>query len=272
MKIIKRRRLLYFLAMLIIPTILVSCSKRDFGQLSPQDVVNLYFKAREDGDVQVLKRIIYFPVEFSDQEKQEKINSILISSGEKVLRRGIGVKYKPEYEKIIDETTAEVGVVMLMGIPGSKKRIPFQQVILKREKDTWKFYMTTHELTESQLISRIKEDPFDTSSIYLLGRKYQPENPVRASRYFRKYYQLDPDGFWVSDEFLSSINRSMDVQKREEEILADLKSMPKDACDRSTVYRTLGQLYIEQEDFTKAKMYLDKAAESLENSTNKNSP
>lgn len=48
--------------------------------------------------------------------------------------------------------------------------------------------------------------------------------------------------------------------------------MPEDACDRSTLYRTLGQYFIEDGNYNRAKMYLDKAANALEQSSNKNSP
>ena len=169
------------------------------------------------------------------------------------------MKTKIEYEKIINDNTAEVGLVLKMGLLGIGKRIPFQQLILKKEDGTWKYSHSKYELTEEQLIETVTKNPYDASALYHLGRMYQPKNPARANKYYKKYYELEPKGFWISKELLDQIVSDEDIEKEEQEGLNELHNIPERSPDRAQVFWTLGQLFAEYGDYEKAKMYFDKA-------------
>lgn len=250
---------------------IIGCKKnKSIDKLSPKEVVDLYYKAKDKGNKDLLRQIIYFPPNISESQRKERL--ALTGAGEKGMMRAVVAKIKAECEKIIDDQTAEVGVVIKAGVSGFKKRIPFQQVILKKDNGIWKFSHSKHDLTEDQLIAAITKNPYDASAIFHLGRRYQPENPARASSYYRKYHELEPNGFWISEELVDQLKRFKSIEEQEREVSADLEYLPADACSRSTGYRKLGQLYIEHGDFAKARMYLDKSADALENSTDPNSP
>ncbi len=266
-----RQKFLLLIFVVLAVFIAHGCGKKSLDGLSPKKVVELYYQAKDDGDAELLRQIIIFPQDATEEQIVSRIKSEITVSAEKTLTRAVGAKVTVEYEKIIDDNTAEVGVVIFMGIPGLKKRVPFQQVILKKEDVAWKFYMSANELTEEQLVSRIRENPYDASAIYLLGRKYQPENPVRANRYYRKYCQLEPEGFWVSKQLLEYIERSGNIEEQEKELLAELQYMPEQAPARASVYWTLGQLFTEHGEYKKAKVCFDKAEKILKLPSNQHS-
>ena len=266
----KQSFLLYSFVVLL-AFIATGCGKgKNLDSLSPKEVVYLYYQARNDGDIELLQQIIYFPPDISEAQRKERLE--LAGADEKGVMRAVGAKTKAEYEKIIDDDTAEVGVVMFVGIPGLKRRIPFQQVILKKENNIWKYSHSKHELTEDQLVAAITKNPFDASAIFHLGRRYQPENSARANRCYRKYHELEPNGFWISEELVDQLKRFKSIEEQEIELLDELQYLPEKSPARSTLYRTLGQVFIEHGDFAKARMYLDKSADALENSNSPNSP
>ncbi|MHC4757799.1 MAG: tetratricopeptide repeat protein, partial [Planctomycetota bacterium] len=246
------------------------CDKgKKLDKLSPKEVVELYYQAKDDGDIEILQQITYFSSDVPEAQKRTKITTS--GADEKTVKRMVGAKIKAEYEKMLDDDTAEVGVVIFMGIPGWKKRVPFQQVILKREDNIWKFSNSKYEFTEDQLIEKIRENPYNASAIYHLGRKYQSENQAKANRYYRKYRELEPKGFWISKELKNQLERYENVERRENELLGRLQYIPEKSPDRASVYWTLGQLFIEHGEYEKAKTYFAKAEEILKWESNPNS-
>ncbi len=242
-------------------------SKR-LDRLSPKEVMDLYEEARNDGDVELLQKIIYFPPGTSEAAKKSKAAPLVAGTSEKGVMGLARAKVKAEYEEILDEETAEVGVVLLGGIPGMRKRVPFQQVILRKDAGVWKRSHSKHELTEEQLVSRIRENPYDASAIYHLGGKYASENQARAIRYYRKYCELEPKGFWISKELKDLIESYENVEQREKELLDKLQYIPEQSSDRAGVYRALGQLFTEHGEYEKAGQYFVKAEEILKFETN----
>lgn len=247
------------------------CGENDPSKMSPMEVINLYYKARNKGDIETLLKIIYFPPAISAEQRKAKAKSLLSGGDEKGMMKLARTKINAEYEEIINDDTAEVGVVLWGGIPGFKKRIPFQQVILIRENSVWKYVKSKYELTEDELVTIIRENPYDASAIYHLGRKYQPENSAKANRYFRKYYELEPKGFWISKEFLLNLNKNKDFRKIEIELLQKLPNTPERSPRRAGIYRTLGQYFSEYGDYEKARDYFDKAEKILALSPGENS-
>ncbi len=240
-----------------------ACSKQeDLVQMSPKEIVNLYYKSRNDGDTETLKQIIYFTPDTTEEQKQNKVQSVLAGSDEKLLMRSAGVNEKVEYERIIEEDIAEVGLI-LGGIAGMKGRVPVGQIILKRENGIWKYYYNKYELSENELTNMIKKNPNDPSLYYLLGNWIVNENPARAYRYFKKYYELEPDGFWISDSFLQDLKDLGNLKIFENKLLANLDNVPQYSPDRALTYRYIGQMYMERGNYEKAKQYFNKVEEIL---------
>ena len=258
-----KQSFILYIFVVLLAFIATGCGKgKNLDSLSPKEVVDLYYQARNDGDIELLQQIIYFPPDISEAQRKERLE--LAGADEKGVMRAVGAKIKAEYEKILDDDTAEVGVVMFVGIPGLKRRVPFQQVILKKDNSIWKYSHSKHELTEDHLIAAITKNPYDASAIFHLGRRYQPENPARASRYYRKYHELEPNGFWISEELLDRIEGYESVEREEKKLLEKLKYTPEKSSRRASVYLTLGQLFTEHEDYKKAEIYFDQAEKVLD--------
>jgi len=177
------------------------CGEKDPSRMSPMEVINLYYKSKDKGDAETLRRIIYFPPGTTDNQKEKRVKSELTGQDEKVMTRMFGGKVKAEYETILDENTAEVGVITTV----SRKRGAFQQIILKKEEGLWKYHYSKWDLTIDQLTEELKKNLLNTSLIFLLGSKIFPENPAKGKRYLRKYYEFSPEGFWVDDKLLNRL-------------------------------------------------------------------
>ncbi len=242
-----------------------------FRGSSPKDVIRSYYDAKDRGDIEFLRQIIFFPQSTTEEEINSRIKSEITGTDEKILTRAVGAKIKVEYEKIIDDQTAEVGVVLKMGLPCFKKRVPFQEIVLKKDDNKWKYSFSKYELSEKQLIEAIKENPYDASAIFHLGRLYQPDNPAKANKYYVKYRELEPQGFWISKELLDQIKKYQKIENEESELLKKLKNTPERSIRRASVYLTLGQLFTEHGDYKKADMYLEQAEKVASSLTSHNS-
>jgi len=266
----KRLQIAIITFLIIVASTMVGCDKRNRPEkLSPRDVIKLYYDAKNKGDVEFLRQIILFPQGMTVDEINSRIKSEITGADEKMLTRAVGAGIKVEYEKIFDAQTAEVGVVLKMGIPGFKKRIPFQEIVLKKDDNRWKYSYSKYDLSEEQLIDAITKNPYDASAIFHLGRLYQPENPAKAIRYYKKYCELEPRGFWVSKELIDQIKGHEDIENEESKLLEKLKNTPEKSPRRASVYWTLGQLFAEHGDYEKAKIYFDQAERVMGSLTQK---
>lgn len=249
--------------MLSIPVLVFlyfSGGNKSLSQMSPREIMSLYFKAEEKGDVETLRKIIYFSPGTSEEEKTAKVKAASNSGGAGASPLGLAT-IKPAYEKVLDNNSAEVGLVIVKGIGGIGKHIPYAEIMMRKEGGVWKCGDAKYVLTEEQLIAAIRKNPKVAWPYYYLGRIYQPENPARAKRYYRKYYELEPKGFWVDNVFLEDIKQSDNTKKEEQEALAELPRIPENAPRRADLYNYLCQLFTESGDYKKAQMYLEKAEE-----------
>jgi len=239
------------------------CGKKNPSKMSPMEVINLYYKAKDKGDTETLRRIIYFPPGTTDNQKEKRVKSELTGQDEIIMMQMFDGKVKAEYETILDENTAEVGVIATV----RRKRGAFQQIILKKDEGIWKYHYSKWELTIDQLTEELRKNPQNTSLVYLLGETIFPDNPAKGEKYLMKYYELSPGGFWVDDDFLNrleDINLAFnETDKYEKESLSILSSLPKGSSHRAQIYRELGQLYMEKRNYQKAQDYLDKAEQQL---------
>lgn len=263
-----RRIIISVLAILILVFVIGKIFiKPTLQNMSPKRMFNLYEKSRNRGDTELLKRIIYFPPGTTEQQKQEKVDSMVAVPDETILLGILGISEKAKYEKLLDENTAEVGTVA-----GSKfsldKQSPSKQIIFKKDEGIWKFHYSMWELSKEQLVERLRSQPENTSLYYILGMRILPDNIAKGHRYFLRYYELEPDGFWVDDDFRQSVigykKEFEQTEVYEKEILATIHSIHKDDVEsKALVYRRLGKLFMELEDYEKAKMYFDTSSKLL---------
>jgi len=182
-----------------------SDSKKDWSKMSPAEIVERYLAARNSGDTATIRKITYFSPGETESEIERKIQSAVASAEEKGTLRIFGVKTKVEYGKVIDSDTAEAGIIMDAVIG---RRTPLMQVVLKRDEGIWKYHYSKSELTDEQLREMIKRNPPDPDAFYLLGRKMIASNRKRATRYFMRYKELAPDGFWISSSMNDHIKNN----------------------------------------------------------------
>jgi hypothetical protein len=235
-------------------------NNNDIKSLSPRQVVSLYIKAHNECNRELLRKIIYFPSGMSEAEIEKKLGPASISreaKGGERITRAAGLRVTPGYEKILNEDTAEVGVLMKIGFGPLSKDIPGDQYILKRENEVWKIHYARSELTKEQLATTIKENPQAAWVYYRLGMEIQSDNPYKACMYFNKYYELEPTGFYVDSELKNKINILKNPDYEEQELLKSLNERPENAGGRIIIYIRLSQLFVETGDFNKAQKYLN---------------
>jgi tetratricopeptide (TPR) repeat protein len=232
-------------------------------RMSPKEIMSLYLKSRNKGDMETLRKIIYFPPGMSEEEKTAKVRLATTGFDEKTAMSMAMAGIKAECEKIINDDTAQVGLVVITGVGGIGKRTPFIEIVMKKDEGIWKYDYDKYSFTEKQLIEAIRKNPKDASAYYYLGRLYQPQNPARANRYYKKYYELEPEGFWVNESLLRNLKSYDDIQKEEEDASAKLYHIPEKSPNRATLYTTLGQLFMEHGDYQKAQMYLEESESVL---------
>jgi hypothetical protein len=250
------------------------CSKKkDLQLLSPRQIAELYIKPENQSDIKLRRQIIYFPPGTSEAEIRKRVESAVPSRDTKEderMLRAAGLRMTTEYEKILTEDTAEVGVVAKIGVGLSFKRKPADQLIMKKDNGIWKVDYYRGSLTKEQLISAIRENPKAAWAYYNLGVETLADNPYKAYKYFNKYYELEPKGFWVDSLLLDSVEFHRNPQKMEQILLENIQKTPENSDGQAVDYVRLGRLFTEHEDLKKAQMYLDKAAAILKENSCRN--
>lgn len=234
---------------------------------SPKAIVKLYYKARNSGNTDLLKQILYFEPETTDEQKQARIKTLLACPDEKWMMCLFGIVTKAKYEKYLDETTAEVGVVST-SLFRLGKQIPVDQVILKKDDGIWKYHYSMRELKIDELVKRLRENPEDADLYFHLAIEYISENLAKSHRYYLRYYELDPDGFWVDEDFGKLIKEYRKEYEQteiyEKEMLAKIDALPaKHILSKAIEYQRLCQLFMEKKDYHKASSYFALAEETL---------
>jgi hypothetical protein len=244
----------------------VYSGKPNLAKLTPKKVVSLLEKESYNKDSTTLQQLIYFPPNTTEAVKYEMVKRYKRTSvEEKALR--FFMSAKPEYEKVLDEETAEVGVVM-SGLAAIRGRQPLWQYILKKDGGVWKIFCDRYDLSESQLISEFQRNPKDYSILYLMACHIQPENFPKAGQYYLKYYELDPKGFWVCDDFVQQISEYKkefnSTAYFEMNLLLEIHALQTKQHNLKAVkYKYLGQLFSIKGDYTKAEQYFLKAEQEL---------
>jgi hypothetical protein len=241
---------------------IMGCGDKNLDKLSPKEVTELYLKARKNGNIETLRKIVYMPPETTVKERERWKKSMIVCDDEKMTKKIVFSIQKVEYEKIIDKDTAEVGVILFVDV-GPGLRTPLQQMMLKKDSGIWKIHCSKLFLNnEEQLRKIINKNPSDADAYYYLAMMVQHKNPAKAKRYFRKYYELAPDGFWIDSNMKEQFKGVDGYKKEEQSLLEKLKKLPL-AANKNTIYRNLGQIVIEGGDYEKAEVYFQKAEDEL---------
>ena len=238
---------------------------KNLDKISPEGIMSLYLKADNERDTELLRKIIYFPPGTSEAEIKEKIGPSSLSTDSKAARHIMKMtltRAAVEYEKILSEDTAEVGIVAKVGIGPLSKRTSVDQIILKRDYGIWKIHYSRGELTKEQIENMIRESPKTAWAYYYFATKTQAENPYKACKYHQKCYELEPEGFWA-DLCLEIIEVYKDTQEMERIILENIQNAPIKSDSRAVSYLRLSQLFIANNNIEKARKYLNKSEERL---------
>jgi len=231
-------------------------------KLSPKQIMNLYYRSCSNGDAETLEKIISFPPGTTEEQKLAEAKSSSIGPNAGPLIKLVASRRKAKYGKIIDDNTAEVGVVSRAGLFGFGQENPVAKVILKKDDNIWKYFGGKYNLPGEQLFEKLKDNPEDADLYYYYDFRIMSENPAKANRFFKKYYELEPDGFWATPYFVRKLEEH-EYFENEMLTLLDAENVPQDSPDRAGTYRKIGQFFVEKKDYEKAKLYYDKATEIL---------
>ena len=145
--------------------------------------------------------------------------------------------------------------------PFAKARVGME--VLKREDGIWKIH--NNKWIPGQMFEELKKNPTDASLYYLYTNDIINEHfPVY--RFKKKYYELDPEGFWVTKSFLEKLktdknNYETNYEKYERELLSQMKTYG--AARRAREYINLARISMYRQDNNKAEKYLDEAESAL---------
>ena len=256
----------YFLFLFLLLTFMGCSKKGDLSSLSPMEIVDKYHTASGESDYELLRQIVFFPPDATEAEINKKIGYDTdpnIRKDTKALTSMIGITIEVQYEKLLDEDTAEVGIGVKTGVGPLSKFSPVDQMILQKQDGIWKIDYSRNQLTRDQLVDAIKENPKTSWPYYYIGMSLQSENPYKAYRFYKKYCKLEPDGFFVNDRLSEKFQRFENIEKEEREQLEIIKAKPENSDGQLSRYLQLCQLFTETGDYERAEMYLKYAADII---------
>jgi len=258
--------LLWFLTKYILPPKLSS--------LSPGEAYELFYRARRQGNIKLIKQLYFFPPGTSLEEREKIANELKYSRGARVLENFYGIREKVTYEEIISEDTAIVGISLVtpflcrvltfflsLSFQAFKTpSIPWTEVLMCKENGIWKVYYKEYSPTEKELLENIKRNPKDARSYYYLGRIYWGRDRyIKAWKYYEKYLQLAPHGFWspeVEEIVKKCREEYKDLKKKEKEYLQYIEKS-EDKEEKARFLRYLGYFYFDTGQYLKAKKALE---------------
>ncbi|MHC4525791.1 MAG: hypothetical protein ACYSU8_09705 [Planctomycetota bacterium] len=232
-------------------------------KLSPKKIMNLYSKGWFRGDYESLEKIIHpdsgIHVNKNKPQWQKREESAL-----RVFGIILGGKSKAVYQKIIDSNTAEVGSVHYSIYWPFVKR-PVSQDILKKHDGIWKVFGL--KWVPGEMLEELKKNPTDLSLYYHHSRDVaNNQNRLLAYRFRKKYYELDPDGFWITEHFIERLkvdeeNYETNYENYEKQLLAEIEDCTGSwaSLHKARKYITLARILMFHQDYQKAEHCLNQA-------------
>lgn len=247
--------------------IIYNCRKMLLPHLSPATMVNIYEKAWFRNDYDFLRKIVHPDSEIIDSEIV--VNENLSPSGKnerlavKIFSVAFGIKSKAGYQKIIDEHSAEVGLVQYSIYRMFFPKEPVSQLVLKQHNGIWK--IMKYKYISGQMLKKLKDNPSDASLYYLYSNDIMNEHFL-SYRFKKRYYELEPDGFWVTQYFIEKLKSDEEqyetnYKEYEKKLLAEIKNYSSGMKARN--YVKLSRIFMFHQNSVKAKKYLSKAEEAL---------
>ena len=250
------------------------------SSLSPGEAYELFYRARRQGNIKLIKQLHYFPPETSSEEREKIANELKYTQEHHALENFYGIREKVTYEKIISEDTAIVGISIVrpflyhiwfffssLSFETLKTpSIPEDEIIMKRENGIWKYYLSLRDLRSSgkECLEFIKKFPKEPCIYYYLGEKYYHPRPVRTVKYWEKYLKLAPNGMWaqeikrdIEDEKEFIKKKYANPEALEKKILANVKKFSPDTI-LEELWR-LAYFYSDTGQKDKAKKCLEKS-------------
>ncbi|GAF89965.1 unnamed protein product [marine sediment metagenome] len=226
--------------------------------------MNLYIKASFKQDYDLIEKIIHPDSDYSINRNlaQWQKNEMI---GAKMFAIILGLKGMAKYQKIIDTNTAEVGDVMYSIYWPFAKR-PVGITILKKDGDVWK--VLRNKWVGGKMLEQLSQNPSDTPSYYLCSCDMaNKQNQLLAYRFRKKYYELDPDGFWITKSFIEKLKANEEkyetnYEEYERELLAQINTYH--AAWRAREYIDLARIFMFHQNNGKAERYLNEAENVFE--------
>ena len=240
--------------------------KNHLEKLSPRQIVNLSFKAAWKEDHELLKKISHS----SNPYTGEKEKSQVVKNAEGVQRALtilLAIKFKAQHQRAIEPDSVEVGYVHY------SRYWPFAKVysgmqVLVQEDDIWKLHSDKWKWGE--MLEYLKRNPTDLSSYYLCSSDMaNNQNFLLEYRFKKKYYELDPKGFWVTKSFLEELkmeeeNYETNYKNYTRRLLLKTVGYPENwKADKARNYITLARIFMFHQDYQKAEKCLNEAENVL---------
>lgn len=243
--------------------VIYSYRKSNLDKLSPMTIVNVYEKAWFRNDYELLDRIIHPDSDIKTDKglpQWQKNEGLAV----KVFSVAFGIKDKSTYHKFLDENTAEVGVVSY-SIYKVFPKLPIKQLILKNDDGIWKIMGNKNSFDANQMLEQLKENPADASLYYLYSNNIINEHFL-TYRFRKRYYELEPDGFWVTNSFIEKLkadeeNYEINYEEYERNLLAHINTYGSGRKARE--YINLARIFMFHQNNRKAKIYLIEAEYAL---------
>ena len=233
-------------------------------KLSPKNIANLYDKAVFWNDCDLLEKIIHpensvFTINRNPPQWQK---------GEEYAARFFGIivgaKREVSYQKIIDSSTAEVGFVHY-SIYWPFAKHPSGQDILKKYDGIWKIF--GFKWVSGKMLEELKKNPTDLSLYYHCAQDMaNNQNRLLAYRFRKKYYELDPQGFWITEHFIKRLkvdeeNYEINYKNYERQMLTEIEeySGTWKSSHKAKKCITLARIFMFHQNYQKAEHYLNQA-------------
>lgn len=169
------------------------CHQNPSGK-SPGEAMKMVLTAIESRDISSLRTLVYRAPGESDSEFESKLEKMQMPLQEKMMMKYAGAGFTVSYEKIFDNGTAEVGVVMYVNTTTTPE--PICQALMRKDGNTWKYDRKIGDYNEEYFRNVLRHDPDNADAYYYIGRKIEADKPAEAAKCFRKYLKLAPGGFW----------------------------------------------------------------------------
>lgn len=245
------------ICVIIHPLFFRGCASRNIIKMSPDEIVKLEIVSYMSADRETLRKILFFPPEMSEEEITQRLSTNVADTGEKMVRTLYCENI--EYSRLIDDNTAEVGTVITgRWFMFFVTRKPFRQIILKKDAGIWKIYYTTDAIPIAKLREMQQVSPREANTYYLLGDHMLTSNSIRSLRCFKKYLELSPSGFWVSDDLHMKIKmlEGINFDQEEDRVHGEWEKFSSPERNKAYQIAYLARLFWEKGNIEKVEYYL----------------